>query len=125
VEGTLLPSGPVLVAAQLPNDNPVKKSAVEYVGKYEAVHGKGSVTAFGGYAWDAGLLLAQAVPAALKKAQPGSREFRKALRDALEASRNVAGAHGVYNMSAQDHLGLDQRARVMVTIQDGAWKLVK
>ena len=62
---------------------------------------------------------------ALKKAQPGSREFRKALRDALEASRNVAGAHGVYNMSAQDHLGLDQRARVMVTIQDGAWKLVK
>ncbi len=125
VEGTLLPSGPVLVAAQLPNDNPVKKTAVEYVGKYEAVHGKGSVTAFGGYAWDAGLLLAQAVPAALKKAQPGSREFRKALRDALEASRNVAGAHGVYNMSAQDHLGLDQRARVMVTIQDGAWKLVK
>ena len=125
VEGTLLPSGPVLVAAQLPNDNPVKKSAVEYVGKYEAVHGKGSVTAFGGYAWDAGLLLAQAVPAALKKAQPGSREFRKALRDALEASRNVAGAHGVYNMSAQDHLGLDQRARVMVTIRDGAWKLVK
>ena len=125
VEGTLLPSGPVLVAAQLPNDNPVKKSAVEYVGKYEAVHGKGSVTAFGGYAWDAGLLLAQAVPVALKKAQPGSREFRKALRDALEASRNVAGAHGVYNMSAQDHLGLDQRARVMVTIQDGAWKLVK
>ena len=125
VEGTLLPSGPVLVAAQLPNDNPVKKSAVEYVGKYEAVHGKGSVTAFGGYAWDAGLLLAQAVPPALKKAQPGSREFRKALRDALEASRNVAGAHGVYNMSAQDHLGLDQRARVMVTIQDGAWKLVK
>ncbi|BBN89376.1 MULTISPECIES: ABC transporter substrate-binding protein [Azospira] len=125
VEGTLLPSGPVLVAAQLPNDNPVKKSAVEYVGKYEAVHGKGSVTAFGGYAWDAGLLLAQAVPAALKKAQPGSKEFRKALRDALEASRNVAGAHGVYNMSAQDHLGLDQRARVMVTIQDGAWKLVK
>ncbi|MDK9691227.1 ABC transporter substrate-binding protein [Azospira sp.] len=125
VEGTLLPSGPVLVAAQLPNDNPVKKSAVEYVGKYEVVHGKGSVTAFGGYAWDAGLLLAQAVPAALKKAQPGSREFRKALRDALEASRNVAGAHGVYNMSAQDHLGLDQRARVMVTIQDGAWKLVK
>ena len=125
VEGTLLPSGPVLVAAQLPNDNPVKKTAVEYVGKYEAVHGKGSVTAFGGYAWDAGLLLAQAVPVALKKAQPGSKEFRKALRDALEASRNVAGAHGVYNMSAQDHLGLDQRARVMVTIQDGAWKLVK
>lgn len=124
-EGTLLPSGPVLVAAQLPVDNPVKKSATEYVSKYEAAHGKGSVNAFGGYAWDAGQLLANAVPAALKKAQPGSKEFRLALRNALEASKNVAGAHGVYNMSSSDHLGLDQRARVMVTIEQGAWKLVK
>jgi branched-chain amino acid transport system substrate-binding protein len=124
-EGTVLPTGPVLVAAQLPNDNPVKKSAMEYVGKYEAAQGKGSVTAFGGYAWDAGLLFASAVPTALKKAQPGTKEFRKALRDALEATRNVPAAHGVFNMSANDHLGLDQRARVMVTIQEGTWKLAK
>ena len=68
---------------------------------------------------------ANAVPAALMKAQPGSKEFRLALRNALEASKNVAGAHGVYNMSPSDHLGLDQRARVMVTIEQGAWKLVK
>lgn len=124
-EGTVLPTGPVLVASQLPADNPVKKSAVDYQTKYEAVHGKGSINAFGGYAWDAGQLLANAAPVALKKAQPGSREFRLALRDALEATKNVAGAHGVYNMSANDHLGLDQRARVMVTVQDGAWKLAR
>jgi len=122
-EGTVLPTGPVLVAAQLPADNPVKKAALEYVSKYEAANGKGSVSAFGAYAWDAGLLLANAAPVALKKAQPGSREFRLALREALEATRNVAGAHGVFNMSASDHLGLDQRARVMVTVQEGAWKL--
>ncbi len=124
-EGTVLPSGPVLVAAQLPADNPVKKSALEYVQKYETIHGKGSINAFGGYAWDAGLLLANAAPVALKKAQPGTREFRVALRDALEVTRNLAGAHGVYNMSANDHLGLDQRARVMVTIQNGGWQLAK
>nr|MBL8409694.1 ABC transporter substrate-binding protein [Dechloromonas sp.] len=122
-EGTVLPTGPVLVAAQLPADNPVKKAATEYVGKYEAANGKGSVSAFGAYAWDAGQLLANAAPVALKKAQPGSREFRLALRDALEATKNVAGAHGVFNMSSGDHLGLDQRARVMVTVQGGAWKL--
>jgi branched-chain amino acid transport system substrate-binding protein len=122
-EGTVLPTGPVLVAAQLPADNPVKKAAMEYVGKYEAAHGKGSVSAFGAYAWDAGLLLANAAPIALKKAQPGSVEFRRALREALEATKNVAGAHGVFNMSASDHLGLDQRARVMVTVQEGTWKL--
>jgi branched-chain amino acid transport system substrate-binding protein len=52
----------VLVAAQLPADNPVKKSALEYVAKYEAVHGKGSVTAFGGYAWDAGQFAGQCRP---------------------------------------------------------------
>ena len=124
-EGTVLPSGPVLVAAQLPADNPVTKSASEYVTKYEGVHGKGSVNAFGGYAWDAGQLLANALPAALKKAQPGTREFRQALRTAIEGTTNVAGSHGVYNMSANDHLGLDQRARVMVTIREGSWKLAR
>ncbi len=93
--------------------------------KYEAANGKGSVSAFGGYAWDAGLLLANAVPVALKKAQPGTKEFRKALRDALEATRELPGAHGVFNMSANDHLGLDQRARVMVRIENGGWKLAK
>lgn len=124
-EGTVLATGPVLVADQLPTDNPVKKSATEYVGKYEAVHGKGSINAFGGYAWDAGILLANAAPVALKKAKPGTGEFRAALRDALEATKNLPGAHGVFNMSSSDHLGFDQRARVMVRIEKNTWKLIK
>ncbi|HMV06099.1 MAG TPA: ABC transporter substrate-binding protein [Accumulibacter sp.] len=124
-EGTLLPAGPVLVAGQLPDSNPIKKAALEYVNKYEAAHGKGSVSTFGAHAWDAAKLLASAVPEALKKGQPGTREFRKALRDALEATRNVTAAHGVFNLSAQDHLGFDQRARVMVRIEGGNWKLVQ
>jgi branched-chain amino acid transport system substrate-binding protein len=123
VEGTFLPAGPVLVAAQLPDSNPVKKVALDYVNKYEGAHGKGSVSTFGAHAWDAGLLLANAVPAALKKAQPGTREFRAALRDALEGLKNVTVSHGVINMSPQDHLGFDQRARVMVKIEAGGWKL--
>jgi len=123
VEGTLLPAGPILVAAQLPDDNPVKKTALEYVSRYEAAYGKGSVTTFGAHTWDAFRLLSQVVPEALKKAQPGSREFRRALRDGLEGVRNLPGAHGVFNMSAQDHIGFDQRARVMVRIENGAWKL--
>ena len=122
VEGTLLPAGPVLVAAQLPASNPVKKSALEYIGKYEAMYGKGSVSTFGGHAWDAGLLMQGAVAQALKTAQPGTAEFRSALRDALERSKDVHGAHGIFNMSPTDHLGLDQRARVMVKVENGAWK---
>ncbi|MFT3801502.1 MAG: ABC transporter substrate-binding protein [Burkholderiaceae bacterium] len=122
VEGTFLPSGPVLVAAQLPASHPVRASALEYIDKYEAAYGKGSVSTFGGHAWDAGLLLKAAAPVALKKAQPGTPAFRAALRDALESVHDVAGAHGVFNMSANDHLGLDQRASVMVKIENGAWK---
>ena len=124
-EGTVLPAGPVLVADQLPADHPVKKSAMEYVTKYEAAQGKGTVSTFGAHAWDAGLLLATAAPVALKKAQPVTKEFRAALRDALEGTTNLPAAHGVFNMSAKDHLGLDQRARVMVKVDGGTWKLVK
>ena len=122
VEGTFLPAGPVLVVDQLPANHPLKKSAKAYVDKYEAANGKGSVSTFGAHAWDAGLLMTAAVPAALKKAQPGTPAFRAALRDALEAVKELPGAHGIFNMSATDHLGLDQRARVMVKIENGAWK---
>lgn len=124
-EGTYLPSGPVLVADQLANDHPVKKSALAYVDAYEKAQGKGSVSTFGAHAWDAGILLQAAAPVALKKAQPGTKEFRAALRDALEGVKNAAGGHGIFNMSPSDHLGLDQRAAVMVQIHDGKWVLQK
>lgn len=122
VDGTFLPAGPVLVADQLPASNPVRKSAQAYVAAYEAAHGKGSVSTFGAHAWDAGLLMAAAVPNALKKAKPGTPEFRAALRDAIEQVKDLPGAHGIFSMSPTDHLGLDQRAYVMVKIENGTWK---
>jgi branched-chain amino acid transport system substrate-binding protein len=124
-EGTLLPAGPVLVAAQLPADHPVKKSALTYIDAYEKANGKGSVSTFGAHAWDTGILLQAAIPVALKTAQPGTKEFKVALRNALEGVKNTAGAHGIFNMSPNDHLGLDQRAAVMVMIQNGTWVLQK
>ncbi|MBK6677237.1 MAG: ABC transporter substrate-binding protein [Rhodocyclaceae bacterium] len=124
-EGTFLPAGPVLVAGQLPDGNPIKKVAMDYTTKYEATHGQGTTSTFGAHAWDAGILLQNAIPTALKKAQPGTKEFRAALRDALEGLKNVTVSHGIVNMSAQDHLGFDQRARVMVEVKAGGWKLVQ
>lgn len=121
-EGTYLPAGPLLVAEQLPDANPVKKPAMTYKTAYEKAFG-GQVSTFGGHAWDAGLLLQSAIPEALKKGQPGTKEFRKALRDAMEQTKNLAVSHGILNMSATDHLGMDQRARVMVEIVGGKWKL--
>ncbi len=120
-EGTLLPAGPVLVAAQLPTSNPVRKSALDYVAAYEAKYGKGSVSTFGAHCWDAGLLMQAAATVAMKKAQPGTPEFRAAMRDALEAVKELPAAHGIYSMSQTDHNGLDQRARVMVRVEKGGW----
>jgi len=121
--GTILPTGPMLVYEQLPDVNPVKKSAGEYVRLYEAKYGTRAT--FGGHAWDAFLLLSRAVPEALRRGKPGTREFRAALRDALEGVKELPGAHGVFTMSANDHNGLDNRARVMVRIEDGKWVLLK
>jgi branched-chain amino acid transport system substrate-binding protein len=123
VEGTLLPAGPILVAEQLPEQNPSRKVALEYKKLYESKHGAGSLSTFGGHAWDALLLLEAAMPQALKAGKPGTPEFRGALRDSIEGVKNLNATHGVYNRSAQDHNGLDQRARVMVKIENGGWKL--
>jgi len=123
--GTVLPIGPMLVFEQLPDSNPLKKSAAEYITKYEAKYGKDSRSTFGGHAWDAYVLLANAIPQALKKAQPGTKEFRAALRDALEGEKEIVATHGVYTMSATDHNGLDNRARTMIKIDNGKWVLAK
>ncbi|MDR5855892.1 ABC transporter substrate-binding protein [Caballeronia sp. LZ062] len=122
-DGTFLPAGPLLVAEQLPDSNPVKQAALTYKKAYEGAYGAGSVSTFGGHAWDAGLILQHAIPVALKKGQPGTPAFREALRAAIEDTKNLAASHGIFNMSANDHSGLDQRARVMVEIVGGKWKL--
>ena len=125
VNGTLLPAGPLLVAAQLPDTNESKKVALEYTKMYEGKHGAGSLSTFGGHAFDTYLILSAAIPEAVKKAKPGTPEFRAALRDAVENVKNLKATHGVFNMSSQDHNGLDQRARVMVRIDNGQWKLAQ
>ena len=125
VEGTVLPAGPVLVASQLPDGNPIKAVAMDYVHRYEAANGPGSLATFGAHAFDAAILLQNAIPAALKTgAQPGTPQFRSALRDALEGEHEVVLTHGVADMSPSEHNGFDQRARVMVTVKDGAWTLM-
>lgn len=121
--GSFLPAGPMLVYEQLPDSNPIKKVAADYIGKYEAKFGPRST--FGGHAWDASLLLQHAIPDALKKGQPGTKAFRVALRDALEGTKEMVGNHGVFTITPTDHLGFDSRARVMLQIVDGKWVMEK
>lgn len=123
LEGGYMTVAPVLVAEQLPESNPVKKAAVDFVRRFEAQHGPNSRSLFAATAWDALLIIQEGARQAMKKARPGTPEFRTALRDAIESLRDFVGSEGVYNMSATDHNGVDSRSQVMVRIENGGWKL--
>ena len=123
VEGTVLAAGPMLVIDEIADSNPTKKVALAYIAAYEKQFGTKPAT-FGANTWDSGLLLERAIPVALKTAKPGTEAFRSALRDALEQEREVVGCQGVFNMSPTNHNGMDERARVLVTVRDGKFRLL-
>ena len=121
VEGTILAAGSMLVIDDVADSDPIKKVALVYIGAYEKQYGQKPAT-FGANTWDSGLLLQRAVPVALKTAKPGTEAFRVALRDALEQERDVVGCQGVFNMSPTNHNGMDERARVLITVRDGKFR---
>lgn len=123
VEGTIFPAGPVSVASLLPDSNPIKKVAQAYIKAYED-NNKSPFAGFGAHIADCASLMLNAVPAALKKGKPGTPEFRSAIRDGVETTKELVANHGVYNYSPADHAGLDKRARVLVKIVDGKWTLL-
>ena len=123
VEGAIAPTGPVVVAGELPAGYATKAVGEEFMKRYEDKFKLGK-NAFAGYSYDAFLLLNAAVPEAMKKAKPGTPEFRGALRDALENVKNVVGTHAVYTMTPANHNGMDERARVLVEVKEGQWRLL-
>jgi branched-chain amino acid transport system substrate-binding protein len=122
-EGTFVVSGPATVAEQLPDSHPSKAAAVAFVQGYEKAYGPGSRNQFAGHAADALTVLEKAVPVALKKAKPGTPEFRAALRDAFEGMGRTVLAHGVLNWTAQDHWGYTTETGVMLKVVNGAFKV--
>ncbi len=123
-EGTILAASLMLVLPEIADSNPAKKIAQNYIARYTEKYGETPAT-FGANVYDAGLLLEQAIPEAAKTARPGTKEFRSALRDALEQTKELVATQGVYNMSAEDHSGFDERGRELITVKDGQWRLVK
>lgn len=123
VEGTLFPTGPGVVAHGLPDSNPVKKVALDFTQKYEAKHGAYTATQFAGDAYGAWMLADQAVARALKTgAKPGTVEFRRALRDELEQTKELIVPNGVLNITPENHQGFDGRAAVMGIIKNGRFQ---
>jgi branched-chain amino acid transport system substrate-binding protein len=124
VEGTILAASAMLVLEQMPDSHPSKKIAAGYVASYEKLNGSTPAT-FGANVFDAGLLLQAAIPKALKGGKPGTPAFRSALRDAIEQVKELPATQGVYNLSAADHSGFDDRGRELITVKNGKWALLK
>lgn len=124
VENTILAASLMLVINEIPNTHPSKALALKYMNSYKKSFGEYPAT-FGANVYDAGLLLEKAIPVALKKAKPGSVQFRQELRTALEKTKELAATQGVYSMTPTDHSGFDKRGRVMITVKNGQWKLLK
>ncbi len=123
VEGTYVVSGPVIAPEQLPDSNPSKKLAMDYMVKYGAAYGKDSHNQFGGHAYDVPVVLEKAVPIALKKAKPGTPEFRAALKDALETMGRTVVAHGTLNWTKDDHWGYTMDTGVIVKVVNGDFQI--
>jgi len=125
VEGTFVVSGPAVIAEQLPDEHPSKKEAVDFVTKYEAAVGKGTRNQFAAHAYDAQIVLEKILPVALKKAKPGTPEFRLALRDAMEGMGRTIFSHGVMNWTKTDHWGYTNETGVLLQVVDGKFVVVK
>src|SRR5215813_5356499 len=124
VDGVIAPTGPVIVSEQLPDSNPIKKVSLAYREVYQKVNNTPTADAFSAYSFDAWLVLLDASKRALQKAEPGTPQFREAFRDAMLSVKEIVGTHGVYNFNAGSSFGVDDRARVLVQLQKGAWSLM-
>ncbi len=124
-EGAILPSGPVMVAELQDDSSPTKAPGLAYLKAYEGKYGANTRTQFGAQIWDTYLILERLVPDALKAGKPGTAAFRNGIRKALLTEHNIAGSQGVYNYTATDRNGVDDRARVMLQVKDGKFAIVK
>lgn len=122
VEGILVPTGPVIVAEQLPDSNPIKKVSMDFRAAYLKANGTPANDAFSAYSFDAWILLLEAASRA--KGEPGTAQYRLALRNALVSGKEVVGTHSIYNFKPDSRYGSDERSRVVVKLEKGKWILV-
>jgi branched-chain amino acid transport system substrate-binding protein len=124
-EGVIMVSGPVMDPEDQPDEAATKRPGLALNQAYEAKYGPNSRSQFAGHSYDAFLVLERIIPVALKTAKPGTPEFREAIRQALLSEREIAASQGVYNFTEKDRYGLDERSRILLTVKDGKYVLVK
>lgn len=113
-EGVIMPGTKLMAPDFLPDSDPQKPVLEKFIKSYRAagLEEKFTLNTHSGYAYDATLLLAEALKKA-GKAEPA------ALRDALESLTGVVGVSGVFSYTPEVHNGLDADSLMMLTVKDG------
>jgi branched-chain amino acid transport system substrate-binding protein len=124
-EGVIMASGPVMDPEDQPDSALTKKPGLALDTAYEAKYGPNSRSQFAGHSYDAFKVLERVIPVALKKAKPGTPEFREAIREAFLSEHEIAASQGVYNFTEKDRNGLDDRSRILLTVKNGKYVMVK
>jgi branched-chain amino acid transport system substrate-binding protein len=125
VEGVYAASFLISVADQLPDSNPTKKISQDFAARFEKENPPFKADAQNGEAYDTGLVLTAVVSKALKKAKPGTPEFRAAVRDELYNLKELPGTLGVYNFHEGQPYGLDERSIVLIQVKNGKWQITQ
>jgi len=120
-EGVIFPIGKIVATDFLPDDDPQKPVLKQFIADYKAHTGK-YPNQFAAHAWDC----LQIVLQVLKTFPEGLsvEEQRARLRDGIENLKGFVGADGVFNFSAEDHVGLSSKDVVLVRIHDGVWSYI-
>ncbi len=117
-EGNVMPSTKLMAYDQLPVSDGQKAIIEEFVHLYNDVYDYDKqfpINTHSGYAWDAIYIIAEAME------KVGTDPAK--LRDAIEQTKDYVGVSGTYNISPEDHNGLDTDSMIIVQIQNGQWKL--
>lgn len=123
--GIICPTGPVIAAEQLPAGNPIQKVSLDFRAAFEKANGEAPTDSFSSYSFDGWLVFVDAAKRAMATgAKAGTPEFRTALREALFTTKDVVGTQGIYTYTPADRHGVDARARILVQIEDGKYKLL-
>jgi branched-chain amino acid transport system substrate-binding protein len=124
VDGAIFTGEAFTVVNDLPADSPFRKPTTAFIDAYKAANGN-IPSIFGAHLWDSMSHVERAIPAALKVAKPGTPEFRAALRDEIEKTKDFALNNGLSNMTPDNHNGYDERSAFVIEVKDGAFHLVK
>ena len=117
-EGNLMPSTKLMAWEQLPDTDPQKAVIAEFVHLYndvKKINKEFPINTHSGYAWDAIYIVAEA----MKKAGTEKEQLRAAIAE----TTNYIGISGIYNITDEDHNGLDVDSMIIVKIENGGWVL--